>query len=143
MKRMIWIFNGFCLGLLLLSGCGDGAGVSGEVTYEGQLVEKGNITFFPADGKGQPAGATILKGKYNLDELPPGPKVVKIGANKEQVLPRSSLEMSQKMATQRRTAKSGTSAQLIPPDAVGNNSTVELAVGKQKLDFHLTKPASK
>ena len=134
----------FVLALLALSGCGgSGVGVRGEVTYEGQPVEKGSITFLPTDGKGQPAGAAITNGRYNLNAITPGPKVVQIEASKEQVFPLNREEVPRNTATRGKSARSGDSAKLIPPNAEGNNSKVEVAPGRQLLDFHLTKPAGK
>ncbi|WP_020475133.1 hypothetical protein [Zavarzinella formosa] len=54
----------------LLAGCGNDqqASVSGKVTYEGQLVESGTISFIPTDkNKGQTAGATITNGSYQIE----------------------------------------------------------------------------
>lgn len=69
---------GFCLG------CGgQGTTVEGNVTFDGQPVEKGSITLEPADGLGPAAGGTITSGKYRLDSmsgLVPGEKIVRISA---------------------------------------------------------------
>jgi hypothetical protein len=134
----------FGLALLVLSGCGgSGVGVRGEVTYEGQPVEKGSITFLPTDGKGQPSGAAITNGRYSLDAIMPGLKVVQIDASKEQVFPLSREEVAKNMATRGNSARSSASAKLIPPNAEGNNSRVEVASGRQILDFRLTKPVGR
>ncbi len=72
---------GFCCLVLLacLAGCGsDGlTEISGTVTFNGQPVEKGNISFLPADGKGPTAAATIAAGKYSV-KIAPGQKKVAI-----------------------------------------------------------------
>jgi hypothetical protein len=53
-------------------GCGDSSGlptryrVSGTVTYNSKLLERGTISFAPADGKGRAAGGTITDGRYSL-----------------------------------------------------------------------------
>jgi hypothetical protein len=65
-----------CLGLCaVLAGCGgskySGAKrypLAGEVTFEGQPVDLGSITFLPADGKGRPSGGVIENGKYEVPE---------------------------------------------------------------------------
>jgi hypothetical protein len=55
-----------------LLGCGDDSGlprrypVSGTVTYNGKLLEKGNINFAPDGPGGRAAGGTIVDGKYSL-----------------------------------------------------------------------------
>ena len=67
--------------LLAAAGCGGGdATVSGEVSYEGEPVTAGYITFAPADGKGPTAGGPIKDGKYTVEKVTPGPKVVRVEA---------------------------------------------------------------
>ncbi len=58
--------------LLCLTGCGGGTGyqVSGKVTYKGQPVPKGYITFAPDGSKGNkgPGGlAMIVNGDYRTE----------------------------------------------------------------------------
>jgi hypothetical protein len=63
-----------------LAGCGRGGGlvaISGTVTYDGEALEKGLISFLPADGKGPTAAAPIADGQFAL-KIAPGKKVVKI-----------------------------------------------------------------
>lgn len=53
--------------LVLLAGCGESmkqAEVTGKVTVDGQPLENGAISFFPADGKGPTAGSPIEDGEY-------------------------------------------------------------------------------
>jgi hypothetical protein len=58
-------------------GCGDSSGlakrypVSGTVTYQGKPLERGTISFVPADGKGRAAGGTITEGRYSLTTQDP------------------------------------------------------------------------
>jgi hypothetical protein len=58
-------------------GCGDSGGlarrypVSGTVTYQGKPLERGTISFTPADGKGRAAGGTITDGQYSLTTQDP------------------------------------------------------------------------
>jgi hypothetical protein len=53
-------------------GCGDSSGlprryaVSGTVTYKGEPLVKGTISFVPVDANGRAAGGTISKGQYSL-----------------------------------------------------------------------------
>jgi hypothetical protein len=130
---------------LLLAGCGPSlASVSGEVTYEGQPVTNGSITFAPADGKGQVTGATIANGRFTVEKVPPGPKVVKVEAVKDVPFARDSAEMAKRAASARaRGDRSGIidRADVVPADAVGNNAQIEVKPGKQELSFHLKKPA--
>lgn len=75
-----------CLALAPASGCGggDGVGVSGEVTYQGQPVDDGMIQFIPAaDSLGRSAGAPIVAGKYSVSRNggpPPGTYRVEVSA---------------------------------------------------------------
>ena len=74
---------GFTLLGACLAGCG-GPGVcevSGTVTYDGQPVKQGGITFTPSDGNSPTAGATIKDGRYTC-KLTPGEHMVAIhGSN--------------------------------------------------------------
>jgi hypothetical protein len=66
--------------LTCLGGCGRNGGlteISGTVSYDGQSVKKGIITFMPANGNGPTAAATIVDGKYSL-KIAPGEKLVRI-----------------------------------------------------------------
>jgi hypothetical protein len=67
---------------LLLAGCDGGppmGDVSGKVTYEGKIVEIGDITFIPVDGKTPTAGAPIENGQYRA-RVPVGLMKVSISA---------------------------------------------------------------
>ena len=127
----------------VVAGCERNGTVSGEVTYDGRPVEKGWITFLPADGKGPPAGGPIARGKYKVENVLPGAKVVKVEAVKSVPFARSSAEMEQ-MAAANRNRGDGSGlidpADAIPPDAVGNNCTIEVGKGSQMRNFELTRP---
>ena len=71
-------------GLLMLAGCGDSTicEVSGKVTFDGQLIEDGVISFYPVDGKGTTAGDFIKKGAYSVKKVPVGLMTVKISMGK-------------------------------------------------------------
>ena len=68
--------------LLACAGCGRrGVPVTGEITFNGQSVPMGAISFEPADGKGPTTGGRIIDGKYELtgNAAPwPGKKIVRI-----------------------------------------------------------------
>jgi hypothetical protein len=129
---------------LLLPGCGpSSASVSGEVTYEDQSVGDGYITFTPADGKGQDAGGPITGGHYQVAGLPPGPKLVKIVAVKKVNFASTSEEMMKRAAEARKRGDHDglvDPADVIPENAQGNNTAVELKPGSQEQHFHLKKP---
>jgi hypothetical protein len=69
LRQMLRVL-GCALPVLLLCGCGSDDGferiaVSGNVTYRGQPVEKGQIRFIPNQGTEAPlTTAAIVKGKY-------------------------------------------------------------------------------
>ena len=125
-------------------GCGpSGARVSGDVSYEGQPVEEGYISFTPADGQGRDAGAPVRNGRYAVAELPPGPKVVKVVATRKVNFASSSEEMMRRAAEARRAGNHDglvDPADLIPDNAGGNNARVEIPAGTSTRDFHLKKP---
>ena len=53
---------------LCMAGCrGNGlTEIGGTVTYDGQPVQKGSISFLPFDGKGPTAAAIIADGAYSV-----------------------------------------------------------------------------
>ena len=61
-------FTTFALLLLCcLTGCDNGrSSVTGKVTYQGQPVETGSISFEPIDGKGGTSGGAIEQGQFTL-----------------------------------------------------------------------------
>ena len=105
--------------------------VSGTVTWNGQVVEKGYITFYPAEGVDHTRGSEIHNGEFKVAHLTPGPKRVLITIAPE--------------ATVRETSK-GDVLQLTPaqaritPKTAGNNQIVNVHAGAQVLDFALGKP---
>ncbi len=52
--------------------------VTGTVRVDGEPLEKGSISFVPADGKGVTAGGDIVDGKYTVTRISPGPMTVQI-----------------------------------------------------------------
>ena len=68
---------------LPLAGCGgDGLKkIHGTVTYRGQPIGKGRITFLPPDGNGPSAAIPIVDGKYEL-RVTLGRKLVQIDGYK-------------------------------------------------------------
>jgi hypothetical protein len=131
---------------LLAAGCGGGnlGTVSGEVTYEDKAVKDGSITFTPKDGKGQPAGAPIKDGRYSVGSVTPGANVVQIIAVRKINFARTTAElaeMAKKRAAQGDASGLADPADIIPPDAEGNNATVQVEPGDQTRSFALRKPA--
>ncbi len=131
--------------LLAATGCGSSAVLTGDVTYDGQPVEKGAITFFPTDGLGPTTGAEIRGGRYRVDGAPPGPKIVQIEGFREVPSAVTSEEMSRQAEEAMRRGVGAAplaeyNAAIIPANAEGNNETIEIKSGRRTLDFHLNPP---
>lgn len=132
------------LSLLVVAGCGPGtAHLSGNVTYDGQPVMHGWISFLPTDNEGPAIGGPITDGKYDVEKIQPGRKLIKIEAVKKVPFARSDAEMK-KMAEAAKQRGNGSGlidkADIIPPDAIGNNETVDVTPGKHTLDLPITHP---
>lgn len=72
------------LSLLFLNllGCGSSlVSVSGQVSYDRQLIEQGEIRFVPAEPRQRGHGAAIAAGEYSL-ELPAGNYQVQVTASR-------------------------------------------------------------
>jgi len=71
----------FSLTVVLVTGCGSGAGVSGSVKIDGQAVDVGGIAFFKEGTKEPAASGRVAGGRYELPRNPkmePGKYTVKI-----------------------------------------------------------------
>ena len=67
------------LALLLLAGCGRGKGdISGEVTYKGDPLPYGRITFVSEVGRHDAFRTFIIRGKYRIEAVPAGPAKISI-----------------------------------------------------------------
>jgi hypothetical protein len=131
---------------LTIAGCGGNAGsVSGAVTYDGQPVGDGEVTFMPADGVGPIAGGKIKAGKYTVEGLTPGPKIVQVVAVKAVPFARNTEDMARR-AAENKTKGDGSGlidpADTIPADAEGNNAKHDVTAGKQTINLDLKKPAN-
>lgn len=73
----------FVMTCVIAIGCGQSreAEVSGKITFAGQPVQKGAISFFPVDGKSSTSGCVIDKGEYKA-KVPFGEMLVRITAPK-------------------------------------------------------------
>jgi hypothetical protein len=72
--------------LALVFGCSTGPAtgtVNGEVTFAGQPIQEGRITFVPVDGQGPTAGAPIVDGKFSATGVPVTKMKVQINGNKK------------------------------------------------------------
>lgn len=137
MKANAWLAAALItVALPLLSGCGAAKmPISGSVTYDGQPVAYGAISFAPADGVGPSAGGEILDGRYTVPDITPGKKIVNIISAEKPSGPVGSGDAYDK------GAEAAKAAAQIPPNAEGNNAQIEVTSGTTTLDFALKKPA--
>lgn len=70
-----------CTGGMALPGCGRGGmPVSGAVSFDDAPVDRGTISFVPADGIGPTFGGLIEAGRYAVVAPTPGTKIVRVSA---------------------------------------------------------------
>jgi hypothetical protein len=115
--------------VLLVVGCGSdeplGVGVSGTVTYKGEPIKEGLITFIPIEGTNGPkAGANIDEGKYAIPRrgaLAPGKYRVEIRAFEQ---------------TGKETAKSTQQSQMFgrPIEKISSDPAVAQELEKLKME---------
>jgi|SRR5579884_79280 len=71
-----------CLLLFPLSaltlGCSREGTVSGTVSYKGERLNRGTVTFFPEKGSGTYQSVIGNDGTYSISKLPPGPAKVAV-----------------------------------------------------------------
>jgi hypothetical protein len=127
-------------------GCGNSASLSGNVAFNGQPVTNGQITLLPEDGKGPVVGGPITDGRYRVENVTPGQKTVQIIGVKKVSFAQSHEEMA---TAAKNAAKKGDGsgiidrADVIPADAEGNKSVIEVKPGNQTFDFSLKAPVPK
>jgi hypothetical protein len=127
----------FLVGALAVTGCKQSNSLSGTVTYNGDSVENGTITFASADGSGPGFGVQIVDGKYNTDKVRLGNHRAYVrGFKKSETLTREEfMEMREKAGK-----RVGLPVDYIPEDAEGNNQTFDIKGGAQTIDFEITGP---
>src|SRR4051794_19764787 len=112
-------FLGPAMLVLSLAGCARQSAVSGRVTYEGRPVQDGYITFYPTEQQGVSLGSEIKEGRYEVADLLPGKKRVRIVANPRPVVIPASAGKPQ-------IVKLAPPAAPIPANAVGNDQVLEV-----------------
>lgn len=81
MKRKLVLLCMLCVSISAMMGCGNGlAHVEGQVSFNGDPVSRGMINLEPVDGKGQVTGSAVEGGKFSIDNVLPGEKIVRISA---------------------------------------------------------------
>jgi hypothetical protein len=125
-----------------VTGCGgsDVGALSGAVTYNGEPVEDGYITFSPTSS-GNSSGAKVVNGQYVAENDQVGEFKVLVTGNRLGQVPKTREEAERLAKAQ--AGKPPLSPNYIPEDAEGNNQTVEITGGEQTLDFALTGPPRK
>lgn len=131
------------LAVMLLVGCGaKSTSVSGTVSYNGEPVKKGAISFRPTNGAGQSFATTIENGQYSADRATPGPKKVIIVGVRDVNYYASSEESYKKAEEAMKAGQQGPdvaeAADYIAEDAEGNSKQVDILPGDQTMDFSIT-----
>lgn len=139
----------FCAALVvvggLLVGCEQKTEISGKVTYNGEPVDKGSITFKPNGAGGRSFGAPITDGAYSADQAQPGNWTAIIIGVKKIDFAMSSEEAARKANESNATpdhlkGQVSEAADYIPEDADGNSKAIDIAAGKQTIDFDVKGP---
>ena len=96
----------------------------------------------PSDsGRIASVGAKIVDGKYRVEGLTPGTRLVQISGVLKIVGPISSADMERKAKEAKGKPKADApDADNIPIDAKGNNVQIEITAGQQTKDFDLKRP---
>jgi hypothetical protein len=118
--------------LLAAPGCGgSGTKVTGTVTYNGQPVEDGYITFYPSDGKAAPAGGDVKGGKFTVYNVAVGNNRVEVASRNKPIEGGSS------------ESKNVAQGNAILSAAEGNNQVHDIKDGMElKLDLKTGPPGS-
>ena len=134
------VYAAFAISIVMLPlacGCGgETVGtVNGTVTFEGEPIEQGLITFSPLGPGGNSAGGEIVLGKYTVTDLRPGRYGVTVEATKE-----PKFTSPNDPANQRPKTDEEIRAQYdpLPADTAGKEQELEVVGGVQTLDFKLT-----
>ncbi len=120
------------LALTMLLGCGGSkfGEVSGDVTFEGQPLANGSISFLPADGHGPTAAAVIEQGRYSAHVVP--------GRFKVQILGYRKIGERHANEGDPTTPMVDISEQILPEQYNSETTlTCEIKLGRQQLDFPL------
>jgi len=119
--------------LALAIGCGGGTPryeVSGTVTYDGEPIERGEISFEPLEPGGAPEGGPIENGRFQL-EATAGRKIVRIRGSRP--LP----------PEQQDSPEMGLLYEDFIPAKYNRESTEQVEItpnGDNQFDFELTSP---
>jgi hypothetical protein len=118
--------------MLSAVGCGQNDSLSGKVTYNGEPVESGSVSFSSVDGSGPGFGAPVTNGQYKTDKIRLGEHRAFVrGVSEPPPMTRDQAQQGNRYAVP---------VDYIPEDAKGNNETFDIKGGAQTIDFDLTGP---
>jgi hypothetical protein len=119
------------LSLGAAAGCGGGSGttVTGTVTFNGQPVESGTISFVPEDGKSAPAGGEVRNGSFSVKNVSPGKNRVEVSSHGG--------KGPENMDDAIKAAKQGPPKDVMMPKDDGNNQVVDVASGGPPLELKI------
>ena len=123
---------GLLLALTMFLGCGGSkfTEVSGNVTFDGQPVNKGSISFLPAEGRGPTAAAVIEQGRFSTR--------VATGRFKVQILAYRKIGERHANEGDPSTPMVDINEQILPEQYNSETTlTCEIKPGRQKVDFPL------
>jgi hypothetical protein len=140
MQRLV--SAGIVILLLNAVGCGPSTGVvKGIVTYQGQPLDAGTVSFEPTSGAGGTAGGEVNKGEFLVKELKPGKFKVRVdGAYRPPKITAPGGPESQRRMTD---AEILAQSDPLPADTVGRDQEIDVVVGEQTMKFELTSPSAK
>ena len=81
----------------------------------------------------------IAAGKYSIENVPPGRKIVLITSVKQYHFPKSHAEMAE--MAKRGPPPTQETADEVPANAQGNNASIETTQGVQQFNFDLKPPS--
>jgi hypothetical protein len=127
------------LAILTFAGCADkgDSTLEGAVTYNGEPVPSGSISFMPSAGVGVPFGAKIVDGRYAAEKASAGKFKAIVTGDRVGATPKTREEAE---AMAKANQGKPVSASYIPEDAAGNLQEVDVTGASQTLDFAITGP---
>lgn len=126
MTRVLLLVAFFAFGVV---GCSRNAttSVRGKVTWNGDPIEKGYITFYPVESTDSTKGAEIVDGEYKVADLAPGRRRVFIS-----VPPNVEVRDGNRLKLIPNRAR-------ITQQTPGNNQVVEVRPGSSEINVTLGK----
>ena len=139
MVRAVGVVGLALLAMTALVGCSSKSGstLEGAVTYNGEPVASGTISFMPSGGAGTPFGAKIVDGRYAADKASAGKFKALVTGDRVGATPKTREEAE---ALAKANQGQPVSPNYIPEDAAGNAQEVDVTGAAQTLDFDVKGP---